>query len=322
MVRVDLMDGIDRALRVNRGSPDVPFGGVCVIMFGDLHQLPPIVADGEVQKNLQMKYGGAYFFHAPVFKKGEFRYLELTKKFRQKDPVFSNFLDQVADHTVDEPQLEALEHLVRPLKSLSSEDGYIILAPHNDTVFEINDSFLSKLTGSEFVSEAVVTGTFDKSSYPTDARLRLKVGAKVVLLRNDPAKRWVNGTIATVSKLDKLRVWIDVCGAICELEKATWEKIKYDYDPEKQKIVQKVIGSFRQIPVRLAWALTIHKSQVTLDKVYIDLARGAFAHGQTYVALSRCRSLDGLAFGRQLAMSDMIFDPGAVSYRQLFRPMN
>lgn len=323
MVRVDLMDAIDRALRVNKGRPNEPFGGVCVIMFGDLHQLPPIVADGEVQKYLQNKYGGAYFFNAPVFKQREFRYLELTKKFRQRDPIFSNFLDCVADHSVDEPQLEALKHLVRPLESLSTKDGYVILAPHNDTVFEINNSFLSRLTGREFVSDAVVTGTFDESSYPTDASLRLKVGAKVVLLRNDPAKRWVNGTIATVSKLDNSRVWIDVRGAVYELEKATWEKIKYEYDSEKQKIVQKVIGSFRQFPVRLAWALTIHKSQgMTLDKVYIDLARGAFAHGQTYVALSRCRSLDGLAFGRPLAMSDMIFDPGAVSYRQLFRSMN
>lgn len=323
MVRVDLMVGIDRALRVNRGRPNEPFGGVCVIMFGDLHQLPPIVADGEVRGYLQNKYGGTYFFNAPVFKQREFRYLELTKKFRQKDPIFSNFLDCVADHTVDEPQLEALKPLVRPLESLSGNDDYTILAPHNDTVFEINNNFLSKLTGHEFLSDAAVTGTFDKSSYPTDASLLLKVGAKVVLLRNDPSKRWVNGTIATVSKLSKSGVWIEVRGTVYELEKATWEKIKYEYDPEKQKIVQKVIGTFRQFPLRLAWALTIHKSQgMTLDKVYIDLARGAFAHGQTYVALSRCRSLDGLAFGRPLAMSDIIFDPDAVSYRQLLRPVN
>lgn len=323
MVRVDLMDGIDRALRVNRGRLNEPFGGVCVIMFGDLHQLPPIVADGEVKKYLQTKYGGFYFFNAPVFKRKEFRYLELTKKFRQKDMVFSNFLDRVADHTVNEPELEALSNLVRPLESLSSKDGYIILAPHSDTVFEINNSFLSKLAGREFLSEAAITGSFDESSYPTDASLRLKVGAKVVLLRNDPAKRWVNGTIAAVSKLDNSRLWIEIRGAVHELEKATWEKIKYEYDPAKQKIVQKVVGSFRQFPVRLAWALTIHKSQgMTLDKVYIDLARGAFAHGQAYVALSRCRSLEGLAFGRPLAMSDMIFDPDAVNYRRLFTPVN
>jgi ATP-dependent DNA helicase PIF1 len=182
--------------------------------------------------------------------------------------------------------------------------------------------FLGALKTPEFQYDALVSGEFDQSAFPTEQTLRLKVGAKVVLLRNDTKKRWVNGTTAIVSRIAKGRVWISLRKTEHELEQHVWEKIRYEYDSDKRKIVQKVVGSFKQFPLKLAWALTIHKSQgMTLDKVYLDLARGAFAHGQTYVALSRCRSLDGMALARPLRADDIIVDSSALDYRRRFQTL-
>jgi ATP-dependent DNA helicase PIF1 len=163
----------------------------------------------------------------------------------------------------------------------------------------------------------------DSNNFPTDPILRLKVGAKVILVRNDVNKRWVNGTSAVISRLGNNRVWIKIRGAEHEVERSSWEKIKYEYDLKSRKMVQTIVATFSQFPLRLAWALTVHKSQgMTLDKVYLDLAKGALAHGQTYVALSRLRSLDGLALSRPLTRSDIIFDKAAIEYRQAFRSIS
>ena len=324
MVRADLMAAIDRALRLNRGRPNEPFGGVCVVLFGDLHQLPPVVASPEINRYLTHNYGGVYFFNAPVFRQREFQYLELTKKFRQKDPVFSNLLDCIADQSINDEQMRALNGLVIPLEKLSGRENYTILAPHNQSVSNINSGFLNALSGPEFAAEAEVQGKFGESdNFPADPILRLKAGAKVILVRNDVNKRWVNGTSAVISRLSNNRVWIRIRGIEHEVERSSWEKIKYEYDLKSRKMVQSVIATFRQFPLRLAWALTIHKSQgMTLDKVYLDLAKGPFAHGQTYVALSRSRSLEGLALSRPFTRSDIIFDKAAVAYRQAFRSIN
>lgn len=322
MVRADLMSGIDRSLRLNRDAPNKPFGGVCVVMFGDLHQLPPIVADAEIQRYLIHKYQGIYFFNSSAFSRKNFSSLELTKKFRQTDPVFSSLLDSVADRTISDYQLDALNGLVTKFDSLRERDKFVILAPDNNTVFNLNNNFLNSLRSTELVVEAEVRGQFDEGSFPTDATLKLKEGAKIVLLRNDASKRWVNGTIATISKINSGRVWVDVRGVSHEVEKVAWEKVAYEFDHEKGKMVQKVVGTFRQFPLRLAWALTIHKSQgMTLENVYLDLARGAFAHGQTYVALSRCRTLEGLALARPLLPADIIFDPAVNDYGKYFEPL-
>jgi ATP-dependent DNA helicase PIF1 len=322
MVRADLMEGIDRSLRVNRGRLHEPFGGVRVILIGDIHQLPPVVADSEVQQYLQDEFGGVYFFNAKVFHEWRPKYLELTKKFRQSDAAFGEILDLVADGAVAEEQLEAFNRNVISFEALPDRDRYTILAPHNQTVYDLNMRFLNALKGKEWTAEAVVSGKFDQSRYPTDHTLRLKVGAKVVLLRNDPQKRWVNGTSAVVAKLNQGRVWINVKGREFELERHVWERIKYEYDAQKRRIVENVIGSFKQFPIRLAWALTIHKSQgMTLENVYLDLAAGAFAHGQTYVALSRCRSIKALALARPLRQNDIIVDPSALAYRHAFESL-
>jgi ATP-dependent DNA helicase PIF1 len=323
MVRADLMEAIDQFLRINRGRRHEPFGGVRIVLVGDLHQLPPVVDDPQVERYLRDHFGGVYFFNATAFRDMGLFYLELTKKFRQQDPQFTSILDRVAEGSCDGRDLERLNQNLASMNEVQSNSSFVILAPRNKTVFELNMRFLNALAGREREMTAIVEGEFDESSFPTDQSLRLKVGAKVVLLRNDSKRRWVNGTIAKVAKLEIGRVWISLNGVEHELEREVWEKNKYEYDEERRTIVAKPIGSFRQFPLRLAWAMTIHKSQgMTLDHTYLDLDGGAFVHGQTYVALSRSRSLTGLRLARPLKTSDIIFDPSAVGYRQLCRPIS
>jgi len=321
MVRSDLMDGVDRFLRVNRERPRDLFGGVRMIFVGDLHQLPPVVDDPGIERYLADKFGGVYFFNASAFGETQLHYSELSKKFRQSDPVFGGILDRVSEGKQNAYDLAALNRNVAPIQEVSIDDEFVILAPRNKTVSELNIRFLNALRGVEREMVAIVEGDFEASSFPTDQTLRLKVGAKVVLLRNDSKRRWVNGTIAKIARLENGRVWISVRGVEHELEREVWEKVKYEYDQERRTIVGKVIGAFRQFPLRLAWAMTVHKSQgMTLDNAYIDLEGGAFAHGQTYVALSRIRSLAGLRLARPLRSSDIIFDERAIGYRHLCRP--
>ncbi len=194
-----------------------------------------------------------------------------------------------------------------------------ILTPTNAAAQRINTAFLEALPGRATIFEAKVTGEFNDNAHPTDTALALKARAKVIMLRNDPDGRWVNGTVGRVSRLEDNKAWVEIDGREYEIEQVSWENRRYAYDKSAEKIVETVAGTFKQLPMRLAWALTIHKSQgLTLDKVYIDLGRGTFAHGQAYVALSRCRSLEGLTLARPLRGSDIMFDPAAMGYRDLF----
>jgi energy-coupling factor transporter ATP-binding protein EcfA2 len=319
MVRADLMEGIDLALRIARKTPRVPFGGVQLLALGDLHQLPPVVRERELQEMFGEAFGGVYFFNAPVFREAPLSLAELTHVFRQNDPEFLDALNGIREGRPERDHLAAFNARVAPFLSLPDRDDYIVLTPINQAADNTNRVFLDRLAGTAVPFEATVTGKFEPTIYPTDAVLTLKEGCKVVLLRNDSEKRWVNGTQAKVSRIRGQTVWIEIAGDEYELEPVTWENIRYEHDPEKDRVVEKVVGSFRQLPVRLAWALTIHKSQgMTLDKVFIDFGRGAFAHGQAYVALSRCRSLDGMALARPITSRDVIFDERALGYRSLF----
>ncbi len=207
-------------------------------------------------------------------------------------------------------------------RSLPQSQDYTVLTPINQAAESTNRSFLNQLKGDIAHFEAIVAGKFDKSAYPTDIALQLKEGSKVVMLRNDPDKRWVNGTQAHISRIEGRTVWVEIEGEEHELEPVTWENVGYEYNAETDEMEEKVVGSFRQLPVRLAWALTIHKSQgMTLNKVYIDFGRGTFAHGQAYVALSRARSLEGMALARNIRQSDIIFDERALGYRRLFEKL-
>jgi ATP-dependent DNA helicase PIF1 len=320
MVRSDIMWAIDQSLRINRGKPREPFGGVRLAMFGDLHQLPPVIDEGEVAEHLENAYGGPFFFSIPSLKEGAGTALvELSQVFRQKDEALIRVLNRVREGDVDEEDLVALNDRVHPIRTLAEGADYVILTPTNAAAKRINEAYLARLEGKLFQYKATTTGEYNASAQPTDDALALKVGAKVMLLRNDPDKRWVNGTVAKVSRLEEKRVWVEIEGDEHEIEKAAWESRRYAFDAEQGKIVEAVVGEFHQFPLRLAWALTIHKSQgLTLDKVYIDLGRGTFAHGQAYVALSRCRSLEGLALARPLKPSDILFDPAAMGYRRAF----
>ena len=209
-----------------------------------------------------------------------------------------------------------------PIRTLSEGEAFVILTPTNAAAKRINLAYLEALPGEANAFEAGVTGDYNPSAQPTDQTLVLKEGAKVILLRNDSDGRWVNGTIARVSRIENDTVYVEIDGKEHEVEAVDWEQRRYAYDQSKEKVVETVAGTFRQLPLRLAWALTIHKAQgLTLDKVYIDLGRGTFAHGQAYVALSRCRSLNGLALARPLRQQDVMFDPAALGYRSAFESL-
>lgn len=320
MVRSDMMWAIDQALRVNRGRPREPFGGVRLLLFGDLHQLPPVIRDAEVAAHLGETYGGPFFFSISSLREGVGTLLlELAQVFRQQDPILIELLNRIREGDADERDLSLLNRRVSPIRQLSEANPFVILTPTNAAAQRINLACLDALPGKPSAYQAGITGEFGESAHPTDSTLVMKPGAKVILLRNDPDKRWVNGSIARISRLADNRVWIELGGAEHEVEPVSWENRRYAYDQTAEKIVETVAGSFKQFPLRLAWALTIHKSQgLTLDMVYIDLGHGTFAHGQTYVALSRCRALEGLALARPLRPSDIVFDQGATEYRRLF----
>ncbi|MEZ5774717.1 MAG: AAA family ATPase [Hyphomicrobiaceae bacterium] len=322
MVRSDLMDAIDRSLRLNRKKPNEPFGGVQMLMFGDLHQLPPVVQESEVGTLLDERFGGPFFFNAPGFAESEAHLVELDRVFRQRDEAFVGALNRIREGGPTAEDLALLNDRVLKLERLRDAADYVILTPTNLAAQQINMAFLDLLPGTPRALEATVAGTYAESAQPTDQTLVLKVGAKVILIRNDPDRRWVNGTLAVVSRIDDDTVHVEIDGEEHEVEPQTWESIRYEYDAKSDEIVEHVAGSFRQLPLRLAWALTIHKAQgMTLDRVYVDLRRGAFAHGQTYVALSRCRTLQGLALARPLRPTDIIFDKAVTGYREVFQPL-
>jgi hypothetical protein len=320
MVRSDLMWAIDQSLRINRGRPREPFGGVRLVMFGDLHQLPPVVQEHEVADHLESRHGGPFFFSVQALSEGAGTVrLELTQVFRQREGALLDVLNRIRDGDVGVDDLTALNERVSPIRTLVEGDPFVILTPTNAAAHRINAAFLKALPGAAREYSAQVTGEFGQTAQPTEAMLVLKAGAKVMMLRNDADRRWVNGTIARVSRMSETSVHVEIDGREHEIEPVAWESRRYAYDQTAQKIVETVAGTFKQLPLRLAWALTIHKSQgLTLDKVYIDLGRGTFAHGQAYVALSRCRSLEGLSLARPLRPEDVLFDTAVLGYREVF----
>ncbi len=316
MVRADMLDAIDKSLKLNRGSKR-PFGGVRMILSGDLHQLPPVVGNDEAPI-LEERYGGSYFFNAPAFQDAEFALLALKHVFRQADPKFLALLGAMRQGRITEPDLDLLGSLVSERSAKDASETHIVLTPNNANAFRINQARLAELTSRATTFAAAVEGQFEERAYPTEADLELKVGARVMLIKNDPEGRWVNGTLATVEGFGEESVIVDVDGRAYEIEPASWEKYRYTVDAETKKVSREVIGTFKQMPLRLAYAVTIHKAQgLTLDKVYIDFDHGMFAHGQAYVAFSRARSLEGLEISRTLRPRDMVMDRAAFAFGKL-----
>ena len=320
MVRADLMDGIDKALRLNRRS-DEPFGGVQLAMFGDLWQLSPVVREPELKEYFEETYGGPYFFQALVWRECAGRAVDLEKIYRQKDDAeFRNILQHIRDGEPGEEILQALNARVLPKAQLPDPDSHVVLTATNDAAFRENSRRLKALPGKAVTYEAQISGKFDASAFPTEPALTLKVGARVMFLKNDPEKRWINGSWGLVTDLgdDGPTVQLeDGTGHV--VRRTAWENLAYQYDRSAKQITRELIGAYKQLPLRLGWAITIHKSQgQTFDRVYIDLGRGAFSHGQTYVALSRCRSLAGLALAAPVRPEDIILDAHIADYRRVF----
>jgi hypothetical protein len=308
MVRADVLDGIDDVLRKQRRN-QAPFGGVQLLMIGDLHQLPPVMKDDE-WNILKSFYETGFFFSSHALKRTKFISIELKHIFRQSDEFFINLLSKVRDNRLDDEALEALNS--RYVQGYKPEEGTIILTTHNNQAHSINEGKLAELKEELFKYQAEVEGEFPEYSYPVDYELSLKVGAQVMFLRNDssPEKRYYNGKIGRVTELGESSILVICPDEQEEIEVGIdqWENIRYDLDENTREIRENIIGTFRHYPLKLAWAITIHKSQgLTFEKAVID-ARAAFAFGQVYVALSRCRSLDGLVLSsmitRQCIKSD------------------
>lgn len=322
MVRADLLDCVDRSLRLNRKTDYKPFGGVQMIFIGDLYQLPPVVTSREKELFNNNYYKGAYFFNARVFKEFEMEFVELEKIYRQKDERFINLLNAIRNNTITDDDIAILNHQLNKNFSKDKNVPVITLTTTNKKAEEINSYHLKRLPSKTHTYQAKIRGEFDKQYYPTDEILQLAVGAQVMLLNNDSLGRWVNGTLAEVvdivnngeNKSDSIIVRLSE-GAIEEVVPFKWEVFHFKYDEETGMIETETVGTFTQYPLKLAWAVTIHKSQgKTFPRVVIDFSRGVFAPGQAYVALSRCISLEGISLTRPFKKGYVFTDPEIVDF--------
>jgi hypothetical protein len=303
MVRADLLDSVDQVLRRFRDRTR-PFGGVQLLMIGDLQQLAPVVKDGEWAL-LRPYYDSLYFFGSRALQQTDYVSIELKHVYRQSDIRFIELLNRVRNNNMDLDSLELLNSRFRPGFDGEGEDGYITLTTHNHQARRINDRKLAGLPGTAQSFSAVIEGDFPEHAWPTDPELRLKTGAQVMFVKNDPhhEKRFFNGKTGTLVDVDDDILYVKCPGDAdpIAVEPLEWQNTKYSLDDSTGEIRETVQGSFRQYPLKLAWAITIHKSQgLTFDKAIID-AHAAFAHGQVYVALSRCRSLEGLVLSSRIS---------------------
>ncbi|MCX7983712.1 MAG: DEAD/DEAH box helicase [Bacteroidetes bacterium] len=315
MVRPDLLDAIDLFLRKHREIMNRPFGGVQVAFFGDLFQLPPVI-DSSLEEFYHCFYATPYFFSANIINNVSIQTYELQTVFRQSDPTFIEILNRIRTNTFTKEDLAYINERVYPRShNPFGTANYITLTSTHAIASQINKNCIASLPGQEYIYRAEISGDFPKRMYPTDEYLVLKRGAQVIMLRNDPEKRWTNGTIATVQRLSTSSIFISIDNEEYDVEPVTWERINYTFDERGKTIIPTVVGTFRQYPMMLAWAMTIHKSQgKTFNRVAIDFGWGAFAHGQAYVALSRCTSLDGICLRTPIRSEDIIVDDRIVEF--------
>ena len=321
MVSADIMDMIDAKLKYARNNQE-PFGGCQIIAFGDLYQLPPVVSNGQISRYMEDRYTTTYFFGTDEIRNHPFKIIELQHVFRQNDPVFINILNDIRLGKTSKAVLEDINSCcVLP----PEDEKYITLTSDNATADSINHKKLDALPTKEFIYTGEVTGDIKQASMPTDLNLHLKVGAHVMMIKNDHTEnssddkrkksRWVNGTLGVISQLTDNGIKVKINGVSHWIDKAVWEKYQYSYDASTKSLTKKVVATFSQYPIKLAYAITIHKSQgQTYDAVKVDLTKGAFAAGQAYVALSRCRNMNSLYLASALKQEDIKVSQEVVNY--------
>ena len=320
MVRADIIDCVDRILRVYSGNMRLPFGGKQLLFVGDVFQLEPVVPS-EQKEILSLFYASPFFFSARVFKDINLVPIELQKVYRQTDSVFINILDRIRNNAARKQELDTLNGRYFPSFEPQNEDMYITLATRRDQVDFINEKKLAELPGEEYVSVGKIEGDFPESSLPTQLNLSIKEQAQVIFIDNDYERRWVNGTIGMVSGIDENgNVYVLLESGVEHLvEPTSWRNYKYKYNEKEKRIEEEIVGTFEQLPIRLAWAITVHKSQgLTFSRVVVDLTGGVFAGGQTYVALSRCTSLEGLVLKSKISSRDIFIRKEIVEFSQIF----
>jgi ATP-dependent DNA helicase PIF1 len=359
MVRADLLDCVDKFLRINGPAADMPFGGLQMIFIGDLYQLPPVEKDFGSGGALLKEYASPYFFDSRAFKSTKFNFVELKTMYRQKEQVFLEVLNAVRNNAATTEHLSVINSRVHGQEDRFTFERFsIYLTPINRRATEVNNYFLQRIESPVKIYTGTARGSFQDRELPTDLNLQIKVGAQIMMLNNDQQRRWVNGTMGKIIRIEKPSAVSPPCkggvaaeggrgggwsyesfdddledqnnqsdtiiveletGETVEVEPYTWEMFQFVLDKYTQSVDSKTVGTYTQYPFKLAWAVTIHKAQgKTFDKVYVDLSSGTFAHGQLYVALSRCRTLAGLTLKRPIYPQDIILDNRIVSFLQQF----
>lgn len=320
MVRADIIDFIDRIFRCYSHNMREPFGGKQILLVGDVYQLEPVIKNDE-REIINRFYPTPYFFSARVFRETELVSIELKKVYRQTDRVFVGVLDRIRTNTIGAPDLQLLNTRYGTQVESAQENMYITLCTKRDNVDFINERKLAELPGEPVLFTGEIHGEFPESSLPTQMELELKVGAQIIFIKNDYDRRWVNGTIGTIIGIDEEEsIYVRTEeGKEFDVKKDSWRNIRYIYNEQEKKIEEQELGVFIQYPIRLAWAITVHKSQgLTFSRVVIDFTGGVFAGGQAYVALSRCTSLDGIQLKKPVSRADIFVRPEIVRFAEQF----
>lgn len=319
MVRADLLDCIDGFLRLHGKKRSLPFGGIQMIFIGDLYQLPPVVKSRE--KGLFTEYyRSPYFFDSKAFEGLDMEFIELEKVYRQNDEDFIKLLNRIRNNTISDNDIEELNKRYIP-DFCPEGEFYIYLTTTNEYADRINMERLEEIKSKELIYYGILDGEFGERELPTSLALNVKVGAQVMLLNNDTLGRWINGSIGRIVDIEKQKndsdiIWVELeSGTVVDVMPYRWEMFEFNYDKTSKKITSDIVGTFIQYPLRLAWAITIHKSQgLTFDKLIVDIGKGTFSHGQLYVALSRCTSLNGLILKRPIMKKHIFMDKRVVSF--------